>query len=141
MKLSEFKKNVIEIHGIEAWEEMEESYIYKLYTAPEEEQLQAVKEDGYDIEYMNNPSEEIQLEAVRQNGYSIQCINNPSEEVQLEAIKEDGLTIRYVKNPTEKMLQEAIKGFDMNNTYKLKYMLKFLENDLNEEREATNDTI
>ena len=29
MKLSEFKKKVIEIYGKEAWEEIEESYIYK----------------------------------------------------------------------------------------------------------------
>ncbi len=130
MKLSEFKEMVIEIYGKEAWEEIEESYIYKIYTAPEEEQLQVVKEDGYDIEYINNPSEKIKLEAVKENGLAIQCINNPSEEVQLEAIKKDGLAIRYVKNPSEKVIQESIKGFGMNNTYKLKYMLKFLENDL-----------
>ena len=67
---------------------------------------------------------------VKENGLAIQCINNPSEEVQLEAIKKDGLAIRYVKNPSEKVIQESIKGFGMNNTYKLKYMLKFLENDL-----------
>lgn len=108
MKLSEFKEMVIEIYGKEAWEEIEESYIYKIYTAPEEEQLQVVKEDGYDIEY----------------------INNPSEKIKLEAVKENGLAIRYVKNPSEKVIQESIKGFGMNNTYKLKYMLKFLENDL-----------
>lgn len=134
MKLSEYKEMVIEIYSKEAWEEIEESYIYKKYTAPEEEQLQVVKEDGYDIEYINNPSEKIKLEAVKENGLAIECINNPSEEVQLEAIKEDVRAIRYIKNPTEKVLQESIKGFGMGNTYNLKYMLKFLENDLQEDK-------
>ena len=54
--------------------------------------------------------------------------------MQLEAIKKEGLAIRYVKNPPEKVLQESIKGFGMNNTYELKYMLKFLENDLQEDK-------
>ena len=39
-------------------------------------ELEAVKEDGYNIEYIENPSEEIQLEAVKQNGLCVQFINN-----------------------------------------------------------------
>lgn len=42
--------------------------------------LEAVKQNGYVIEYINNPSESVQLEAVKQNGCAIECINNPSEE-------------------------------------------------------------
>ena len=48
----------------------------------EQEQLEAVKQDGYAIEFSKNPSEEVQLEAVKQNGYAIRFIKNPSEKVK-----------------------------------------------------------
>jgi len=44
------------------------------------------------------------LEAVKQNYFAIQYIDDPSEEVQLEAIKQNGHAIRYIKNPSEKVL-------------------------------------
>jgi len=43
--------------------------------------LEAVRKDGYAIQYILNPSEQLQLEAVRENGYAIQYILNPSEQV------------------------------------------------------------
>lgn len=45
----------------------------------EEEQLVAVKQEGYAIQYINNPSEAVQLEAVKQNVWAIDFIKNPSE--------------------------------------------------------------
>ena len=47
--------------------------------ALEKEKLEAVKQDGYFIQYIQNPSEALQLEAVKQNGYAIKYIDNPSE--------------------------------------------------------------
>jgi len=47
------------------------------------EQLEAVKQDGYSIYYINNPAKEIQLAAVKENGWAIQYIKNPDKEVQL----------------------------------------------------------
>ena len=47
--------------------------------------LEKVQQDGYAIEFIENPSMEVQLAAVQQNGRAIQCIENPSEEVQLIA--------------------------------------------------------
>lgn len=135
MKLSEFKEKVIEIHGREVWEEVEKSYVYKTYTAPEEEQLKKVQGSGYAIQYIDNPSEEVQLEAVKQNDSAIQCINNPSEEMQLIAVKNNGNNITEIHNPTDKVIQEAIKKIDINNIYNLKYMLRHIENDLKQERE------
>ena len=63
--------------------------IQKLSFDPDNELdcLNAVKQDGYCIQYINNPSEEIQLEAVKQNTRSIKLINNPSKEVQKLAIE------------------------------------------------------
>ena len=72
-------------------------------------QLEAVKEYGYAIKYIKNPSEAVQLEAVKQNGCAIRYIKNPSKEVQLKAIKENGNAIRYIKKPTEKMKLIAVK--------------------------------
>ena len=76
----------------------------------EEEQLTAVKQNGYAIEYIKNPSEEIQLAAVKQNGYAIEYIKNPSEEVQLAAVKQDGTAIKYIKNPSEKVQLDAVNN-------------------------------
>lgn len=179
MTLSEFKEKVIEIHGKETWDYIIGTEVYKLYTAPEEEQLKAVQQDEYNIIYINNPSEEMKLEAVKENGLAIQCINNPSKEVQLKAVKSNGYAIQYINNPTEEMkleavkqkgyaieyidnpseeiqliavkqdstnivdinnptdkvIQELIEKIDIDNTCNFKYILRFLENDLKEERE------
>jgi pyruvate/2-oxoglutarate/acetoin dehydrogenase E1 component len=58
--------------------------------------LEAVKQDGYSIAYIKNPSEEIQLEAVKQYAYSIQNINNPSIEIQKAAIYYSGYDIEVI---------------------------------------------
>ena len=62
----------------------------------EEEQLKAVKQDGYAIQYLHNPSEAVQLKAVKQNGDALQYLHNPSEAVQLEAVRQDADAIQYV---------------------------------------------
>ena len=153
MKLSEFKKKVIELKGDKMWEQIENSIGYKIYTAPEEEQKKVLQKDGTNIKYINNPSEELQLEAVREDSYALEYIDNPSEEViieaihytpyaiqylsnpsekiQLLAVKRNPLSIINIKNPTEKVIQEAVKG--INNSVDSAYLLRHLENDLNEE--------
>lgn len=90
MKLSEFKEKVIEGYGEEEWKEIENSYVYKAYSATEEEQIEAVKQDGY--------------------------------------------TITDINNPTDKVIKEAIKNIKIDYAYNLKYILRFLENDLKEEQ-------
>ena len=54
----------------------------------EEFQLKKIKEYGYLIKYIHNPSKEVCLEAVKQNGTLIQYIHNPSKEICLEALTE-----------------------------------------------------
>ena len=44
MKLSEFKKYVIKIHGKKMWEKIEDSDEYQIYTASERDQKRKVKE-------------------------------------------------------------------------------------------------
>ena len=43
---------------------------------------EAVKRNGYAIQYIKNPSEAVQMEAVKRNGYAIQHIANPSEVIK-----------------------------------------------------------
>ena len=50
-------------------------------------------------------TEQEQLKYVKQHGWAIEYVNNPSEAVQLEAIKKNGLAIQYIKNPTNKVKQ------------------------------------
>ena len=72
-------------------------------------QIEAVRENGCAIDYIDNPTEELQLEAVRQDGSAIQYIENPSEQVQLEAVRQDGYAIEYIDNPTEELQLEAVR--------------------------------
>lgn len=51
-------------------------------------QLEKVKQDGYSIQYMKNPSENVKLAAVEDDGCSIQFIDFPSKEIQLVAVRE-----------------------------------------------------
>ena len=67
----------------------------------EQEQLEAVREDGLLIQYIDNPSEKVQIEAVSRNGLAIQYINNPSEEVQIEAVRMSGAAIEYIHKPSK----------------------------------------
>ena len=78
----------------------------------EEEQLAAVKENGFVIRYIVNPSEEVQLAAVKQNVYAIQYIKNQSKVVQLEAVKQDGHAIKFIKNPSEEVLKTCLLSND-----------------------------
>ena len=85
----------------------------------EEEQLKAVKEYGFSIQYIDNPSEKVQLEAVRQNGLAIRYIHNPSEAAQLEAIKNNEYSIEFIHNPSEKVQLEIVRqdGFAIKNIH------------------------
>ena len=128
MKLSEFKKHVIKIHGKEMWERIEDSDEYQIYIASERDQKRKVKEEPYNIEYINNPREDIKTLAVKGKANCIAYIYNPSEKVQLEAVKETACVISFIKNPTDRVIQEVINNFKYgeNNNF----ILRFIENDI-----------
>jgi hypothetical protein len=75
----------------------------------EERCMLAVRQDGWAIRFINDPSEAVQLEAVRQNGYAIKYIKDPSETVKLEAVSRDGWAIRFIKDPSERVQLEAAR--------------------------------
>ena len=48
----------------------------KYLTYTEEEILEAVKQDGYALQFVKNQNEKICLEAVKQDGYALQFVEN-----------------------------------------------------------------
>ena len=144
MRISEFKKKIIELRGKELWENIKDLLEYKIYMAPEEKQLKVVKNTGYAIKYINNPTKKMQYYAIKKEPFAIEYVDNPSEEMQLLAVKKSPIVIQYIKNPTEKVIEEAIKQVINQKIPTCQYIdfLKYLENDLKEDKkEETNDTI
>ena len=60
--------------------------------------LEAVKQNGYYLQYVKEQTDEICLEAVKQNGDSLQYVKEQTDEICLEAVKQDGDSLQYVKN-------------------------------------------
>jgi hypothetical protein len=77
----------------------------------EEQQLEAVKRDGYLIRHIKNPSEAVQLAAIAENDWAIQFIMNPSEIVQLAAVTQNGYAIQHIENPSEAVQLAAVTKF------------------------------
>ena len=130
MKLSEFKKKVIELRGKEVWEDIKESPEYEVYIATEKEQIEAIKLEEGDILYINNPTKEMQLKAVKYFGSNIEYIKNPSEEVQLQAVTKEGDNIKFIENPTDEVITEAIKTIAHEPDFR--FILRHIENDSEE---------
>ena len=111
MKLSEFKKKVIELRGKEVWEDIKESPEYEVYIASEKEQIEAIKLEEGDILYINNPTKEMQLKAEKYFGSNIEYIENPTDEVITEAIKtidhepDFRFILRHIENDSEETVK------------------------------------
>lgn len=107
MKLSELKETVIAIRGKEEWEKIENSEEFKIYMAPEEEQLKIVKKSGCNIEY----------------------VYNQTEKTQETAIYQDATNIDYMKNPSDMVIVRALRSYRSTRTI-IMQILKYIENDL-----------
>lgn len=64
------------------------------------QKIQYVRQNGHDLQYIQQPSTIVQLEAVKQCGYAIQYIENPSIQVQLAAVNQNGYAIQHIKHPS-----------------------------------------
>ena len=60
--------------------------------------LEAVKQNGYALRYINEQTEEMCLEAVKQDGYALQYVNEQTEEICLEAVKQNGYALQYINS-------------------------------------------
>ena len=97
----------------------ENGFVIKFIENPSEKiKLEVIKQNGWAIEYIKNPSEELQLAAVKRNSWVIRHIENPSEKVQIAAVKENCWAIRYIKNPSEEVQLVAVK----QNSFAIEYI-------------------
>lgn len=72
-------------------------------------------------EKKNMITESEQLEAVKQDGYALQYCHNPSEAVCLEAVKQTGDALQYIPSalfdslPTELTVQQVAERLGISN--------------------------
>ena len=59
--------------------------------------LEAVKNEGYALQYVKEQSETVCLEAVKNEGYALKYVKEQSETVCLEAVKRNSDALQYVK--------------------------------------------
>ena len=62
--------------------------------------LEAVKQNGYALEYVKEQTPEICLEAVKQNGLALEDVKEQTIDICLQAVKQKGRAIKFVKNQT-----------------------------------------
>ena len=67
-----------------------------LVSRTEEEHLETVKQNGYNLQHVKKQTEAICLEAVKENGYSLPYVKKQTEAICLEAVKEDAYSLQYV---------------------------------------------
>lgn len=70
--------------------------------------MAAVRENGFELQWIEDPDEELQLAAVAQNGSAILCIENPSEAVQIAAVTQSHEAIHRIKDPSDAVKLAAV---------------------------------
>jgi hypothetical protein len=71
--------------------------------------LEAVKQNGYALQYVKKQTPEICMEAVKQNGYALIYVKEQTPEICMEAVKQNGYTLKYVKEQTPEICLAAVK--------------------------------
>ncbi len=102
MKLSEFKEKIIEVHGKEMWEKIENSVEYKLYNSTREKQIDKIKDNGFNLLFVEKPTAEL-LEI------AIETIGNTYELVYLLCFIENDLDKTFRVSKLRNMTLEEIK--------------------------------
>lgn len=102
--------------------------------------LEIVKNNGLDLEFIKYQTPEICLEAVRQNGFALQFVKQKTDEIIIEAVSEDINAIKCIKKPTDRIYNILLKKLilkqtDESNLYVknqmielLQWLIKFLDN-------------
>ena len=75
--------------------------------------LEAVKRDGYALEYVKEQTSEMCLEAVKRDGLTLKFVKEQTPEICLEAVKQNGYALRFVKEQTPEICLEAIKQYGL----------------------------
>ena len=90
-------------------EEIKDSQDSALNDIINKKDLEAVKENGLALEYVQNQTPEICMEAVKQNGWALQFVKNQTPELCMTAVKENGFALEFVKNQTPEIIAAAIE--------------------------------
>jgi hypothetical protein len=69
----------------------------------EEYQMSAVKKNGTNIKYIQNPTDKVQIYVLEKNQLYIQYIKNPTPKVQMYIVKVHPSYINSLKNPTDEV--------------------------------------
>ena len=62
--------------------------------------LEMVKKDGMQLEFVKNQTPEICLAAVKQAGYAIQYVNEQTPEICMVAVQQNGMSLECVEEQT-----------------------------------------
>ena len=54
------------------------------------------------------------MEAVKQNGWALEYVKNQTNEICFEAVRQNGLALKFVKNPTKKMCLISVENNPKN---------------------------
>lgn len=83
---------------------------------PYEKQLELIKENGWVIENITNPTEEMMLAAINYHPFTIASMKQfiIPEIVKIKAVSKYGNIIEYINNPSEKLQKISIKE-NINN--------------------------
>ena len=107
MKLSEFKEKIIEIHGKEKWERVENTDGFNIYNSSKEEQINEIKKDGSRLIYVGKPTDELIEMAIESmdNAYELVCLlcfmeNDLDKTVKLSELR--NMTLEEIKDLLEK---------------------------------------
>ena len=84
--------------------------------------MEAVKQNCYAIQYVQNQTEALCLEAVKRDGYALEYVKNQTEAICLEAIKQNVQSIVFIEYPTLFLICKIIE-LDPKNA-------KYIDNDL-----------
>lgn len=105
---------------------------YKYYnTLSDEELIEAIRDDFTIFNYLINPSYKVCKEALKlkDHGFLIKYIDDPSEELQLIAINDNVRFLYLIKNPTVNTINRCIQLSMRGRHYSfICFIQKFLKN-------------
>lgn len=94
----------------------------------EDDYINYVKNNAYNIQFIKNPSEAVQLQAVMKNDLAIKHIDNQFESVKLFCAN-NIFCMPYIKDPSEEVQLKAIRNCKFYNEERyaenLDYIVKY----------------
>jgi hypothetical protein len=89
----------------------------------EEEQIEYVQEEYFNIQDIRDPSYRVKEAAIQAHGWSIMYIKDVPEELQLKALEQDYDLIRYINNPSRKVQMKFAELIQVeDDDYHIKYI-------------------